>query len=67
MNVRVEGQHVTVSVDGKLLIDYIEPENAERPAQFAGRLIDRGTFALQAHDPGSEVWYKSIAVRPLPE
>ena len=43
------------------------PEGVERPQNFAGRLLDRGTFALQAHDPGSEVWYKQIEVRPLPE
>jgi len=67
MAVRVDGQHVTVAVDGKPLIDYLEPDDVVREAGFAGRLIDRGTFALQAHDPGSEVWFKAIQVRPLPE
>ena len=42
-----------------------EPEDVERPANFAGRLLDRGTFALQAHDPGSEVHFKQLQVRPL--
>ena len=65
--VRVDGRHVTVSVDGEQLIDYTEPEGVERPKNFAGRLLDRGTFALQVHDPGSEVWYKDIRVKPLPE
>lgn len=67
MTTRVEGKHITVHIDGKPLIDYTEPEGVERPQGFAGRLIDRGTFALQAHDPGSEVWYKAIEVKPLPE
>ncbi|MEM9379040.1 MAG: DUF1080 domain-containing protein [Planctomycetota bacterium] len=67
MHVRVEGRRVTVAVDGKQVVDYLEPENAERPQSFAGRLLDRGTFALQAHDPGSEVHFKAIEVRPLPE
>ncbi len=67
MSVHVVGQHITVDVDGKRLVDYTEPANAEREPSFAGRLIGRGTFALQAHDPGSEVWYKAIEVRPLPE
>ncbi|MEM8711522.1 MAG: DUF1080 domain-containing protein, partial [Planctomycetota bacterium] len=67
MDVRVQGQRITVHVDGKELIDYVEPAGAEREPAFAGRLLGRGTFALQAHDPGSEVWYRSIAVRPLPE
>jgi hypothetical protein len=67
MVVRVQGKHVAVSVDGKQLIDYTEPDDVKRPGQFKGRLIDRGTFALQVHDPGSEVWYKDIRVKPLPE
>jgi hypothetical protein len=67
MTVRVEGKHVTVSVDGKPLIDYEEPDSVERPKNMAGRLLDRGTFAFQVHDPGSEVWYKDIRVKPLPE
>ena len=67
MHVRVVGQRITVSVDGKQLVDYTEPADVERSQGFAGRLLDRGTFALQVHDPGSEVWYKAIQVKPLPE
>ena len=29
-------------------------------------LLACGTFALQGHDPGSEVHYKNIFVKPLP-
>jgi len=67
MVMRGEGKHITVSVDGKQVIDYTEPDGVERSKNFAGRLLDRGTFALQVHDPGSEVWYKDIRVKPLPE
>lgn len=67
MQVRVEGKHVTVRVDGRPVVDYTEPDNVQRGDGFEGRLLGRGTFALQVHDPGSEVWYKAIAVRPLPE
>ena len=28
---------------------------------------DSGTFALQGHDPGSEVHYRNIKVKPLPD
>jgi hypothetical protein len=67
MAVRVEGKRVTVQVDGETTVDYVEPEGVERAAGFEGRLLSRGTFALQCHDPGSEVWFKQIRVRPLPE
>ena len=32
----------------------------------AGRRIGEGTFALQAHDPGSTVMYRNIRVKRLP-
>jgi hypothetical protein len=67
VQIRVEGKRITTSIDGKQIVDYTEPDGVKRDGGFEGRLIDRGTFALQAHDPGSEVWYKAIAVRPLPE
>ena len=64
---RVAGKHVTVKVDGKVTADYVEPDGVKREQGFEGRVIGRGTFALQCHDPGSEVRFKDIAVRPLPE
>ncbi len=67
MTVRVEGKHVVVTVDGKVTADYVEPEGVKREGGLEGRLLSRGTFALQCHDPGSEVRYKQIRVRPLPE
>lgn len=67
LEVRVAGKHVTVKVDGKVTADYVEPDGVKREQGFEGRVIGRGTFALQCHDPGSEVRFKDIAVRPLPE
>jgi hypothetical protein len=67
MTVRVEGKHVVVTIDGKVTADYVEPEGVKRDGGLEGRLLSRGTFALQCHDPGSEVHYKQIRVRPLPE
>lgn len=62
----VRGKRVTVKVDGKQVVDYTEPENPERAANMQGRLLSSGTFALQAHDPASEVRFRSIKVKPLP-
>jgi hypothetical protein len=64
--VTVEGKHVVVRVNGKVTTDYTEPDNVERTADFAGRLISHGTIALQAHDPGSEVHIRKIMIKPLP-
>ncbi|HXG67127.1 MAG TPA: DUF1080 domain-containing protein [Blastocatellia bacterium] len=62
----VKGKQIIIKVNDKTLVDYTEPENAERPANMAGRLLSIGTFALQGHDPQSKVFYKNIMVRPLP-
>jgi hypothetical protein len=62
----VRGKRVTISVNGKQLVDYTEPANAERPADMKGRLISSGTFAIQGHDPKSKVHYRNIMVKVLP-
>jgi len=66
MQITVRGKHVTTSVNGKTIVDYTEPDNAERPADMKARLISSGTFALQGHDPKSKVFVKNIMVKPLP-
>lgn len=58
----VEGKHIVIKANGKTLVDYVE-----NPADIKGkRKLSSGTFALQAHDPGSKVMYKNIMVKPLP-
>lgn len=63
--IKVEGNKVTVSFDGKVINEYVEP--AGGPGQEPGRKLGTGTFALQAHDPGSTVLYKNIRVKRLPD
>jgi hypothetical protein len=57
----VEGKHVVTKVNGKTIVDYTEPDVLDRPFPK----LDKGTFALQAHDPGSLVRYRNIMVKPL--
>jgi hypothetical protein len=64
--IRVEGKHVLTQIDGRTIVDYTEEPNPARPKGLEQRLIASGTFALQGHDPGSEVHYRSIKVRVLP-
>ena len=60
----VEGRKVTVKVDGKVVLEYTEPPGATVGRDFERKLTE-GTFALQAHDPGSVVRYKNIRVKRL--
>jgi hypothetical protein len=62
----VQGKNITIKVNGKVMVEYTEPDNVERPADMAGRKLSSGTFALQGHDPKSKVLYKNIMVKPLP-
>ena len=63
--IKVEGKRVIIKINDKTVVDYTEPENVQRPADMAGRVISHGTFALQGHDPKSKVYFKNIMVKPL--
>jgi len=64
-SITVQGKRIIIKVNDKVVIDYTEPENVQRPKGMEDRLLSSGTFALQAHDPKSKVYYKNIMVRPL--
>ena len=61
----VKGDHVTVKLDGKTVMEYIESEDGNRPENAGEKRIDKGTFAIQAHDPESVIYYRSIKVKVL--
>ncbi len=64
MSIRVEGKHIVIKVDGKTITDYTEPDDAVAGEDFT-RVLDKGTFALQGHDPDSTVLYRSLRVRRI--
>jgi hypothetical protein len=62
MRLRVEGKTATVWVNGKQTNQWTQPEDHK----LKKKRIREGTFALQAHDPGSLVKVRSLKVRRLP-
>ena len=66
MTIRVEGKHVVTLVDDKVVVDWTQPDDWAPPRGHAARRIASGTFALQGHDPGSEIHYRNVKVRILP-
>ncbi len=60
-NIKVEGKHVTVKINDKTVVDFEEPKDKEGTIK-----LSEGTFALQAHDPGSTVMFRNLQVRRLP-
>lgn len=60
----VQGKQVTIKINGKTVNEYTASADqvSEKPA---GKKLSAGTFALQAHDPGSKVKYRNVMVKPL--
>lgn len=61
--IEVQGKHILVRINDKIISAYTEPKDLDRP----DRQLDHGTFAIQAHDPGSIVHYRMMRVKRLPE
>jgi len=67
LHVLVRAKQVQIRLNGTLLVDYVEPDPPVRIDEAPGRVLDRGTFALQCHDPNSKVFFRNILVKPLPD
>ena len=64
--IKVEDKHIEIRVNDKTTVDYTEPEGKEAFSDDFERRLGEGTFALQAHDPKSKVYFKNLKVRRLP-
>ncbi|MDR1780978.1 MAG: DUF1080 domain-containing protein [Tannerella sp.] len=63
MTVRVEGQAVTVSINGSPVVEYIEPTAPYRVAPNEAALLSAGTFALVSES--GDIEFKNISVIAL--
>ena len=61
----VKGDTITVKVNDKQLVEWTQPADWQGVRGTPGRKLGPGTIALQAHDPGSTVYYKNIRIKPL--
>ena len=62
----VQGNTITVNVNGKETVKWTQPADWAGGREGAGRaMAGPGTIALQGHDPNSTVYYKNIRVKPL--
>ena len=64
-DILVKGNSITVKVNDKVVAQWTQPPDWNGSKTFPGRRIGPGTIALQAHDPGSTVYYKNIRIKPL--
>jgi hypothetical protein len=66
-HVIVKGRNVTVKVNGKVVNEFTETKNPVREAGWEQNVVSSGMLALQGHDPGSEIHFRKIMVKPLPD
>ena len=62
----VNGRRIILKINDRVMVDYEEPENQAAQSEQFERRLGSGTFALQAHDPDSLVYFKNIQVKRLP-
>ncbi len=67
IRLRVKGKSIQVWIGKKQVIDYKEPPKPKRAKNRKKRLLDPkgGAIAIQAHDPKSVFYFKSIRIREL--
>lgn len=63
--IRVQGRHIVISINDKVMVDYTEEAGKDSFSDKFERRLDEGTFALQAHDPQSKVYFRNLKVRRL--
>lgn len=61
----VQDKVVTLKVNGKTLVEYTEPADQPAFSKDFERRLGEGTFALQAHDPKSVVYFRNLRVKKL--
>lgn len=63
--ITVKDDHIRVELDDIIVVDYHQrPLKPFDPEDYQ-RYLSEGTFCLQAHDPGSTVYFKNIRVKKL--
>ena len=67
LQIVVRGKQVQVRLNGALLVDYLEPDPPVVAPGYPGRVLGRGTFALECHDANSKALFRNIRVKPLGE
>ena len=61
----VKGRNIKLIVNGKVMVDHTEPKNKQAESKSFERRLGSGTFALQAHDPKSVVYFRNLRVKKL--
>ena len=64
-DILVKDKTVTLKINGKITTEWTQPDDWKGPEGMPGRVLSSGTIAIQGHDPGSKILYRSIKIKPL--
>ena len=64
-HVIVKGDQISVALNGKVIMEYDESADTNRVSPLGKKRFDRGTIALQAHDPESVIYFRSVKIKLL--
>lgn len=62
----VNGRQITLKINDQKVAEFTEPEGQPAFSAEFERRLGSGTFALQAHDPQSKVYFRNLQVKRLP-
>lgn len=63
MHIIVKDKHIQVFINELPVVNFHEQTPPQPPEGNEQRILSSGTFALQAHDPESKVYFKDIRVK----
>ena len=67
VRLRVVGNRIYIWVNDDPTVDYLEPKECDRRPGRSGCVLSRGTIALEGRGAGSQVAFRRVAVRLLPD
>jgi len=63
----VKGNHITISVDNKIISEYIQPENPSRIRDLEGRILSKGLIKLEKTSDTGIILLNEIKIESLPD
>jgi hypothetical protein len=65
MNVSVKGNHIEVTVNGKIISEYTEPQNAKRIEHLSGMVLSRSFISLRKTSELGEIIIGDMKIKPI--
>ena len=64
-HIMVSGNTILVKINGETVVNYTEEAKPARKKGREERLLSHGAIAIQAHDPGSTIFFRNIQAKRL--